>query len=204
MRHQPLFLSRLALRRRPILYWSAAALVAVVCALTVGGLTARAEQAAARYGGLRPVVVAIRPLAVGDEVAAADVRVERVPRAFVPAGALTAAPVGRTVVAPLYPGETVLAERLAPDGLHGVAALMPPGTLAMAVPTGPSALRLAIGDTVDVLATAGDGATRVVAGDAQVVDARGATVTVAVGRGEAPAVATALTQATVTLALTSG
>lgn len=204
MRRQPLFVSRLALRRRPILYWSAAALVATVCALTVGGLTARAEQAASRYGGLRPVAIVIRPLAVGDEVAADDVRVERVPRAFVPAGALTAAPVGRTVVAPLYPGETVLAERLAPDGRRGVAALLPAGALAMAVPTGPSSLRLTTGDTVDVLATAGDGSTRVVAGDAQVVDVRSATVTVAVGRGQAPAVATALTQATVTLALAAG
>lgn len=204
MRHQPLFLSRLALRRRPILYWVATALVATVCALVVGGLTARAEQAAARYGGLRDVVVVDRAVPAGHEVDAGDVHVTRMPRAFVPDGALADPPFGRTVVAPLYPGEAVLADRLAPDGLRGVAALLPEGELAMAVPSGPGALRLAVGDTVDVLATAGDGSTRVVAGAAPVVDVRGTTITVALGRGEAPAVATALTQAVVTLALSAG
>ena len=204
MRRQPLFVSRLALRRRPILYWAATAVVATVCAVTVGGLTARAEQAAARYGGLRAVAIVVHPLSVGDEVGEGDVTVQRVPRAFVPEGALSAAPIGRTVLAPLYQGEAAIAERLAPDGLHGVAALLPEGALAMAVPSGPTALRLAVGDVVDVLATAGDGSTRVVADEALVVDVSGETVTVAVEQREGPLVATALTQATVNLALTSG
>jgi Flp pilus assembly protein CpaB len=127
-----------------------------------------------------------------------------VPRAFVPDGALAEDPVGRTVLAPLYPGEAVLGRRLAPDGLVGVAALLPEGAVALAVPVGPAALHLRVGDVVDVLATAGDGSTRVVAGDALVVDVREQTVTVAVGEREGPAVATALTQATVNLALTAG
>lgn len=204
MRRQPLFVSRLALRRRPILYWTTSALVAAACALVVGGLTARAEQAAARYGGLRAVAVVVQPLAVGDEVSADDVRIERIPRAFVPDGALGSAPVGRTVLTPLHPGEAVVAERLAPDGLRGVAALLPEGSVALAVPGGPAALDLAVGDVVDVLATAGDGSTRVVAGEALVVAAGDETVTVAVEQREGPAVATALTQATVNLALTTG
>lgn len=204
MRRQPLFVSRLALRRRPVIYWACSALVATACAVTVGSLTARAEQAAARYGGLRSVAVVQRPLDVGDEVDDDDVRIERVPRAFVPDGAVSDVPEGRTVLAPLYPGEVVVADRLAPDGLRGVAALLPEGSVALGVPSGPAAVDLAIGDVVDVLATAGDGSTRVVAGEALVVDAGGETVTVAVERREGPAVATALTQATVTLALTSG
>ena len=204
MRHHPLFLSRLALRRRPLVYWATVVAAAAACALVVGGLTARAERAAARYGGLGPVVVAVHGLAAGDEVAAADVRIARVPHAFVPDGALSAVPEGATVLAPIYPGEAVLAERLAPEGLHGVAALLPEGTRAMAVPAGPGALRVRVGDRVDLLATAVDGSTRLVAGATRVVDTREGTVTVAVRAPEAPAVATALTQATVTLALAAG
>lgn len=231
MRHQSLLLSRLALRRRPILYWLVTALVALTTAMVIGGLTARAEHASARYGGLRPVVVANRALGAGDEVAAGSVRLVRMPRAFVPDGALSSPPVGQTVLSPLYPGEALLAQRLAPEGLRGIAALLPRGTLAMAVPTGTGGLRVAVGDLVDVLATSGfaaaaatpgtpvegggqtggvqppdsDGSTRVVASDAKVVDVSDETVTVAVRDAEAPLVATALTQATITLALsTSG
>jgi len=61
-----------------------------------------------------------------------------------------------------------------------------------------------VGDTVDLLATALDGATRVVADEVTVVDVGDTTATVAVRAVEAPAVATALTQATVTLVLTGG
>jgi Flp pilus assembly protein CpaB len=201
VRHQSLFLSRLALRRRPLLYWCATVVAALAAAAVVGSLTARAEAAAARYGGLRSVVVVARPLDPGDEVAADDVRIDRVPRAFVPDGAFSSVPEGRTALVPLSPGEAVLASRLAPDGLHGVAALLPEGTRAMAVPAGPGALRVRIGDVVDVLATAPDGSTRVAADAAVVVDVGEATTTVAVLVRDAPAVATALTQATVTLAL---
>lgn len=201
MRHQSLLLSRLALRRRPLAYWCTTVLAAAAAALLVGGLTARAEAAAARYGGLRPVVVVDGPVDTGDEVDAGEVRVEHVPRAFVPAGALSSVPDGRTALGPLYPGEVLLAERLAPDGLHGVAALLPDGTRAMAVPAGPAALRVRTGDVVDVLATAPDGTSQVVADVATVVDAGDATTTVAVRVSDAPSVATALTQATVTLAL---
>lgn len=204
MRHRPLFLSRLALRRRPLAYWTVAVLGAALAAAVVGGLTARAVAAADRYGGLREVVVVVRPLAPGDEVSAADVRVERLPRAFVPEGAMTAVPEGDTVVAAAYPGEALLAERLAPAGRQGVAALLPDDTRAVAVPTGTGALALRVGDTVDVLATALDGATRVVAAEVTVVDVGDTTATVAVRAVDAPAVATALTQATVTLVLTTG
>ena len=160
MRHQSLLLSRLALRRRPLAYWCTTVVVAAAAALLVGALTARAEAAAARYGGLRPVAVITAPVDAGDEVDAGDVRIERLPRAFVPEGALSAVPDGRTALGPLYPGEVVLAERLAPDG------------------------------TSEVVADA-----------ATVVDAGDATTTVAVRVSDAPSVATALTQATVTLAL---
>ncbi len=118
-----------------------------------------------------------------------------------PEGAFSSVPEGRTALVPLSPGEALLASRLAPDGLHGVAALLPEDTRAMAVPAGPGALRVRVGDVVDVLATAPDGSTRVAADGAVVVDAGEATTTVAVLVRDAPAVATALTQATITLAL---
>lgn len=201
MRHRSLLLSRLALRRRPLAYWCTTVVAAALAATLVGTLTARAEAAAARFGGLRPVAVLTATVDAGDEVGAGDVRIVQVPRAFVPEGAVSTVPDDQTALAPLYPGEVLLAERLAPDGLHGVAALLPEGTRAMAVPAGPGALRVRTGDLVDVLATAPDGTSRVVADTATVVDAGDATTTVAVQVGDAPAVATALTQATVTLAL---
>ena len=235
MRHQSLFLSRLALRRRPIVYWTVTALVTIATALAIGGLTARAEHAAARFGGLRPVVIVVRPVGEGDAIAAADVRIERRPRSFVPDGALDSPPVGQSVLSALYPGEVLLGDRLAPSGLHGVAARLPAGTVGLAVPGGRAGLRVELGDLVDVLATTGvvaaapspapvvggggpaaptsapptpgatggDGATRIVASGAKVVDVSEETVTVAVRETEAPLVATALTQATITLALSS-
>ncbi|MCB1005147.1 MAG: hypothetical protein KDB35_13270 [Acidimicrobiales bacterium] len=201
MRHQPLFLARLSLRRRPLAYWATTLVAAGAAAVTVGGLAARAEAAASRYGGLRPVVVVNTPVAPGDVVGPDDVRVDASPRAFVAEGALDALPEGRTALVPLQPGEALLAERLAPDGLHGVAALLPDGTRALAVPTGPAALRVRVGDRVDLLATGVDGSSRLVASGATVVDAREATATVAVAEDDAPDVAAALTLATVTLAL---
>ena len=94
----------------------------------------------------------------------------------------------------------------------GAAALLPPGTRALAVPDGPGTPPLRVGDTVDVLATydpflfdpasgrpvpAGD---TVVAG-ALVIDVSEGAITVAVDPDDAPAVAFALAQGAVTLAL---
>jgi Flp pilus assembly protein CpaB len=143
-------------------------------------------------------------------VEADAVEVQHIPTAHLPEGAISELPEHRVALAAIYAGEPVVEARLSPDGLRGVAALLPEGTRALAVPTGPTALRLAVGDTVDVLVTTdpalveGTGATgQTVTSGALVVDVTAETVTVAVAESDAPEVAAALTQGTVTLALSA-
>ena len=190
---------------RPSLYWTAAIGLAALTALVVHGLVARAEEARRRWGDVVDVPVAATKLAPGDVVDEADVVVQRWPAALLPAGALADPPVGRVVVAPVLAGEPFVRGRLAPEGLSPIAALLPPGTLAVAVPA--PALALAVGDRVDVLATfdpsvTGDSEPSFAVAEAAVVVAVGPdSVTVAVSEHEAPRVAFALAQGVVTLAL---
>ena len=198
-------------RRSPVLWWLVAGGVALQAALRVGAIDDEAVAARAAWGEPVPVVVAVRDLAPGDVVGAVDVTVEHWPPAVVPAAALDEPPVGRTVSAAIVAGEVVVAARVAPDGLSGVAALLPSGWRAVAVPAGGGGFGsdlppLAVGDRVDVLAgtaTFDDVALdlEVVAGAALVVDVTDTTVTVGVPAASAPAVAAATTRGTVTLAL---
>ena len=106
-------------------------------------------------------------------------------------------------------GEPVVAARLAPHGLRGAAALVPPDERAVAVPLGPGgAPPLAVGDLVDVLAVlpsgyepAGDVPAFPLAERATVVDVADHAVTVAVPRADAARVAWALAHGTVVLTL---
>jgi len=203
---------RLVVRRRrwlparPSLYWTSAVGLAVVTALVVGGLVARADSARRRWGDVEPVVVAVRSLQIGDVVEAADVAVQPWPSGLVPAGSFAEPPLGRVVTAAVYTGEALVTDRVAPDGLSGIAALLPPDTRALAVPVGPG-LQLQVGDTVDVLATfdpsiAGtDEPSFAVAEAATVVAVADGAVTVAVDVADAPRVAFALSEGVVTLAL---
>lgn len=198
------------LARSPLAYWVAVVALAAFTAFTVAGQVDKAGAQAARYGRLRPVVVATRTVELGSVVVPADVVLRPVPAAFLPDGALTAmgAVVGRTAVVPLFRGSAVTATHLAPDGLEGVAALLPAGTRAVAVPTGPAPLALRRGDRVDVLVTfdpppAGEEPTFPVAEAAPVLDVGPEAVTVAVAPGEARRVAYAVAAGVVTLALTA-
>ena len=126
------------LARSPLAYWAAVVALAALTAFTVAGQVKRAEAQAARYGNLRPVVVTTRAVELGSVVRAADVVVRAIPASFLPDGAMAATGevVGRTVVVPLISGAAVAAGHLAPDGLEGVAALLPTGSRAIAVPSG--------------------------------------------------------------------
>ena len=208
MRHRSMFLARLALRRRPLVYWALTGVLALATALVVGGMVARADRAAARYGDPQPVLVATVDIAAGDPVTEAAVEIQTIPGSLVPDGAMAAVPDGRVALATIYAGEPVVEARIAPDGLRGVAALLPADSRALAVPTGPGSLRLAVGDTVDVMVTTGPALVEgtgttgdTVASGALVVDVADETVTVAVDESDAPDVAAARTQGTVTLAL---
>ena len=198
-------------RSAPV-FWAAVAALAAVTGLTAARLVGQAEASAARYGSLRPVVVATRPVAMGAVLRPGDVAVRELPASFLPEGhvAASAEAVGRTVVVALFPGLPVVRDHLAPDGLRGVAAVLPPGTRAVTVPGGGASAPVRPGDVVDVLATfdpamsahAGPGAaepTFAVAVAALVVDVGDDSATVAVRPEEAKRVTFAVVQGVVTL-----
>ena len=99
---------------------------------------------------------------------------------------------------------------MAPEGVQGAAALLPPGSRALAVPIGPGTPPLLVGDRVDLLSThdpllfdpaAANAAGDIVVAGALVIDVSEGAVTVAVDPDDAPAVAFAVAQGAVTLAL---
>ena len=198
-----LFRARLSLRRRPLLWWLAVLGLSLVVGVSIDGALARAEADARRFGSPVEVAVARVDLAAGALAGPATVELRSWPEHLVPAGALRAVPEDRVVTQPVIAGEPLVADRLVTD------ALVPAGSRALAVPTGPGALGVRAGDRVDVLATfdplvapAGEDPTVTVARAATVVSVRARSITVAVTEAEAPRVAFALSQATITLALT--
>ena len=214
------------LRRSPLPFWVLSLALAAGTGLTVARLVGEASARAARLGGLVKVPVVARAVEAGDVVGAADVSVRSLPAGALPDGPVADGPAGKVAIVPLVPGEVVLASKLAPAGLRGVAALVPAGHRALAVPVDPDGLELRLGDRVDVLATfdvTGEAApgdapppveegvlaeaatqpapTFPVALAALVVGVGDESVTVAVGPDEVPRVAFALARGTVALAL---
>ena len=197
--------------RSPVAWWATTLLLALVTALVVGRMVARAEAELARLGSRRVVAVVVRPVPAGAVVTADAVARREVPAAFVPAAPVVLDPVGRRATVALLPGEVVVTAKLAPAGRSAVAALLPPGTRGVAVPRAAATPPVRPGDVVDVLATfvTGDATTDyedraptvVVARRALVVAHDEDAVTVAVGSDEAARVAFAVGVGTVTLAL---
>lgn len=138
---------------RPAVRRALVAVLAVATGLTVMSLMQAADAARARWGDTRAVAVATRDLAPGELVDAAAVTVRDLPAGLVSATALASVSPGAVVRHPIVAGEPVVAARLAPDGLTGVAALVPSGLRAVAVPVGPAGgPPLVVGDRVDVIA----------------------------------------------------
>jgi Flp pilus assembly protein CpaB len=150
----------------------------------------------------------VAPIAAGTTITADLVTVRTLPAAAVPEGALREPPVGRTAAADIVLGEVLVDARVAPDGLRGVAALLPAGWRALAVPSTSAGLPpLAVGDVVDVLVSlppdvVGDAdPTFTVAEAARVVDVGEQAVTVAVDGADVARTAFAVTHGSVTLAV---
>ena len=200
-------LARAVVRRAAVLG------LAVATGLVVVSLVSSADAARQRWGRARPVAVATRDLAPGDVVDASVVEVRRLPQAAVAPAALTEPPSGSVVRQPVAAGEPLVAERLAPEGLTGVAALVPAGRRAVAIPTGPlAAPPLTIGDRVDVLAVvpvpadgrppqSADPPSFPLVEGALVVDVGEQSIAVAVPEADAPRVAWVLTNGSAVLAL---
>ena len=202
MRPDPL----LALRRRPRARRALAAAMAVAVALFVQRTVAGADAVRAAWGPRASVVIAARDLPAGHVVEAGDVRTVALPPAATPPGALVRPPTGRTVRAAVLEGEVLTRRRLSDAGALGVAALLPEGARAVAVPIeAGSAPPLRAGPVVDVVAAGvgadgGVGAT-VVAQGVPVLDVQEQAATVAVTRADLPAVVAALAAGAVTLAV---
>ena len=197
-----------SLAERRGVWWAAAVVLAVASAAVVVRATGDADAARRRWGSTRAVAVAVAPIDAGIAIDASAVAVRDVPAGLVPDGALGTVPDGRVALAPIVAGEVLVEARLAPAGLSGPAALVPPGWRAIAVPSGagPGPPPLAVGDRVDIFATflaeAGtEPPTVAVAEDALVVAVDDEGVTVAVPEVDAARVAFATTAGAVTLAL---
>ena len=196
----------LALRRRPRLRRGVAVALALVVGLLVHRSMAAADAVRAGWGSRAPVAVAARDLPPGHVVEPGDVRVVQLPPAATPPGALGRAPEGRTVRALVLEGEVLTRRRVAGSDALGVAALLPEGTRAVAIPvepgTGPP---LRVGQRVDVVAAGigDDGAADavVIASAVPVVAVAEPAVTLAVGRGDVPDVVAALAAGAVALAV---
>lgn len=139
-------------RTHPVTRGVVALVALLAAATTVQHLAAGVADAKHRWGEARSVVVARRRIEIGATVGADDVAAAAWPAGLVPDGAVEGSAVGRTVVAAIEPGEVILNARLAPDGLSGIAALVPDGWRALAIPIAPTVIALRPGDHVDLIA----------------------------------------------------
>jgi Flp pilus assembly protein CpaB len=192
--------------RRPGIYWSLAALLTIATLWIVNDLTSSARATLESYGARDNVLVVTDPIAPGDSLGPHNVALRPVPSAHVPSGAVTLLPDESVARIDLFPGEVVVESRLAGGG-SGLAALVPRGSMALAVPAGTALPPLVVGDLVEVIATfavapqqAGE-PSFAVARSAAVIHVTDQAVTVAVTREEASPVAFALAHGAVTLAL---
>ena len=198
------------IRRATFRYWAVVAVLMFLTFELVGRVHSSARAAVAKHGTTETVWVAARHVTAGEVLRQGDVRRVEIPTAFLPHGEAARRVEGQATTVPLVAGEVVLAARLAPSGVRGAAARVPPGSRALAVPMGPGGpLAVEVGDRVDLLATfppdttTGDEPTFAVAESAVVVDVSpdDDTVTVAVPSEDAARVAYAIAVGVVTLAL---
>jgi Flp pilus assembly protein CpaB len=200
-----------ALRRRPRLRTALVATLAVLCGIAVATTVRDAEARRAAWGRPRAALVATVDLRPGDRLEASNTSVVEHPAPVVADGALADLPPDARVAQPVYAGEVVREQRLAPAGASALAARVEPGARAVAVPVEPGTVpRLEPGDRVEVLVSLpveGPSAGPpgfALASDVPVVDVAEAAVTIAVSAEVAPRLAAALGQGAVTLALLRG
>ena len=218
MRTRRRFFVRRRLLVRRLRYHRATRWVAAGMTVTIGITLVHHTAAAAalerhRWGATRTVIVARQRIAMGTAITADAVEAQTWPVALVPAGALDTMPIGRTAIASIEQGEAVLAARVAPVGLHGLAALVPAGWRAIAIPVAPTVIALNVGNHVDLVAgfdrtgssgePGGYSPSLTVARDAIVVGVDEQRVTVAVPGTDAERVALAVISGTVMPALRS-
>jgi len=196
---------------RALVAWAAAVAVALVTANVVATDLATLHRRAASLGPQRAVVVAATDLALGATIRASDLRTVTMYASTVPTGSLTdrAAAVGRIVALPALKGSIIARRQLVAARRSGLDGLVPVGARAVRVLTG-DGVRPAPGAVVDVLvsldpseiaqAGGGTGALAVAKG-ALVLALDGRGVTLLVTEQEAHAIAFAVANGTLLLAL---
>jgi Flp pilus assembly protein CpaB len=189
-------------------FWFPVLVIGLLVALIVQRSLAAGAEARRDWGETRAVVVAVTPLMAGDAISGDAVAVVERPRAMVPDGALDALPADAVVAVDVPAGEPLLATRLVGGAASDIGARTAIDRRAMAVPVDPGSLVVAIGDRVDLLAASpigdlGQLAGEVVAAAAPVVDVTDTHVVVAVRSAEAPAMAVALADGYVSVAVRS-
>jgi pilus assembly protein CpaB len=128
--------------------------LAVVAFLLMRGYTERQRAIGGRLGRPTSVLVASSEAARGAVLSPSMVTPARWPSTLVPADAVRdpAAVAGRVLLAAMAKGEILTRSRLAPEG-GAVAALIPEGLRAVAVPSTFGSGEVSAGDRIDVLAT---------------------------------------------------
>jgi Flp pilus assembly protein CpaB len=161
--------------------WPTASKVYLVLAVASGlvafalanGYARRLEAQHPQLGEPVPVVVSTIDVARGATLTPSQLEVRNVPSAFAPPGAFARINdvSGRAAVADLAAGEAVTRTRVSAAGAGPVAALVPPGLVAVSIDAGVPRGTLRRGDRVAVLATYGGGHphTETVAGDLEVL-----------------------------------
>jgi Flp pilus assembly protein CpaB len=202
---------RVVLATRPLAYWLLTALLAAALGYGTYGVVAAAERTRAGFGTLASTVVATDGIAPGEALSPVNTTTRVLPVAVLPPGSLTSVPAGAVANSFIAPGEPVLERRLGRAGDGPVAALLPDGGRGVAVPVDETSLPLRRGDQVDVVAAVGAGVdagstgrAQLVAKRARVADVGERAVVVAVDEAELPAVAQALVDGGVVLALSAG
>jgi pilus assembly protein CpaB len=142
-------------RRSPrvFLAWFAAIVVMLTTARVVGGDLATLHRRAASLGPQVSVIVATHDLALGQMIAAGDVRREQRYRSQMPREALrkSSSAVGRVVIVPVLRDAMLLAGHVAPADRTGLDAVIGRGQRAVHV-TPKDGFRPDRGSVVDVLA----------------------------------------------------
>lgn len=168
------------MRKRLNVHWIVVIVLAVLTSSAVAGALRRGDEAQRRWGDTRPVAVASHRIEAGALLGADDVEVASWPVAIAPAAALRDAPVGRRLLAAVEAGEPLTAARISPDGIAGLAAMLPKGSRAVAIAVPAASMPLRDGDHVDLIVTATDGSSATVARDALVIDVGDRAISVAV------------------------
>jgi Flp pilus assembly protein CpaB len=192
----------------------------ILVTVIAGGTTLRALNAASAtqsiYGHRRMMTIADRDLEIGHVIDAADIERRELPVALFPdipgddqsgdtAGHAPDGPIddpiGRTVVEPIYAGEVLVPQRLSSSPSVGLRGVVAETHRVVSVERGPLIPAVHPGDRVEVCAPGVGARASVLARRALIVGVDENSVSVAIGSNELPAVARAIIDGDVILAL---